>query len=114
MDFAGTTDPVAAYEAMTQIAQTAYEVGFASVWLIDHVAMLPQPSQEAAFEACTTIVAVARYPTGKIVAAGPRDDFGALARRFIPLPGHQVNQDETVAGVHLERWGAKAPCQCQA
>ena len=60
MDFAGTTDPVAAYEAITQIAQTADEVGFTSVWLIDHVTTLPRPSQEAAFEAWTTTAALAR------------------------------------------------------
>lgn len=49
-----STDPVEAYETMTHIAHTADEVGFRSVWLIDHFQTIPRPSQEVAFEAWTT------------------------------------------------------------
>jgi F420-dependent oxidoreductase-like protein len=60
MDLVGMKDPVEAYETMTQIAHTADETGFASVWLVDHFHTIPQPSQEVTFEAWTTTAALAR------------------------------------------------------
>jgi F420-dependent oxidoreductase-like protein len=59
-DFSESKDPVAAYETMTHIAHTADEMGFTSVWLIDHLDTLPRSSQEIAFEAWTTTAALAR------------------------------------------------------
>lgn len=59
-DFVASNDPVEAYETITTIARTADEVGFSSVWLIDHLHTLFQPSQEMAFEAWTTTAALAR------------------------------------------------------
>ncbi len=56
-DFAESKDPVEAYETMTHLAQVAEEVGFTSVWLIDHVDTLPRSSQEVAFEIWTTTAA---------------------------------------------------------
>jgi F420-dependent oxidoreductase-like protein len=53
-------DPQAAYEAMTQVAQTADETGFASVWLVDHFHTLPTPAQEITFECWTSTAALAR------------------------------------------------------
>ena len=44
MDLVGITDPVEAYETMTQVAQTAEECGYESVWLVDHFHTVPQPS----------------------------------------------------------------------
>src|SRR6266700_3875098 len=60
MDLASIKDPVEAYEAMTRVAQTADEVGFDSVWLVDHFHTIPQPSQEVTFECWTTTAALAR------------------------------------------------------
>lgn len=60
MDLASIKDPVAAYETMTDVARTADEVGFTSVWLVDHFHTIPQPSQEVTFEAWTTTAALAR------------------------------------------------------
>src|SRR5207245_4143705 len=60
MDLAGIKDPVEAYEVMTRVAQTADEVGFASVGLVDHFHTTPRPSQEVTFECWTTTAAVAR------------------------------------------------------
>jgi F420-dependent oxidoreductase-like protein len=60
MDLVGIKDPVEAYEKMTRVAQTAEEVGFASVWLVDHFHTIPQPSQEVTFECWTTTAALAR------------------------------------------------------
>ncbi|HLZ57180.1 MAG TPA: LLM class F420-dependent oxidoreductase [Ktedonosporobacter sp.] len=60
MDLVGIKDHVEAYETMTQIAQTADETGFASVWLVDHFHTIPRPSQEVTFEAWTTTAALAR------------------------------------------------------
>jgi alkanesulfonate monooxygenase SsuD/methylene tetrahydromethanopterin reductase-like flavin-dependent oxidoreductase (luciferase family) len=59
-DLVDSKDPVEAYETVTRIAQTADEVDFTSVWMIDHLHTLPQPSQEIAFEAWTTTAALAR------------------------------------------------------
>jgi F420-dependent oxidoreductase-like protein len=60
MELASIKDPVEAYEAMTRVAQTADEVGFASAWLVDHFHTIPRPSQEITFECWTTTAAVAR------------------------------------------------------
>src|SRR5258708_15918433 len=60
MELASIKDPVEAYEAMTRVAQTADETGFASVWLVDHFHTIPHPSQEVTFECWTTTAAVAR------------------------------------------------------
>ena len=60
MDLASIKDPVEAYEAMTRVAQTADETGFASIWLVDHFHTIPQPSQEVTFECWTTTAALAR------------------------------------------------------
>src|SRR5260221_1616703 len=60
MDRASSKDPVEAYEAMTRVAQTADETGFASVWLVDHFHTIPRPSQEVTFECWTTTAALAR------------------------------------------------------
>ncbi len=60
MDLAHISDPVEAYETMTRVAQTAEEVGFDSIWLVDHLHTVPQPVQEKTFECWTTTAAVAR------------------------------------------------------
>jgi len=60
MELASIKDSVEAYEAMTRVAQTADEVGFASVWLVDHFHTRPQLSQEVTFECWTTSAALAR------------------------------------------------------
>jgi F420-dependent oxidoreductase-like protein len=57
---ASIKDPIEAYEAMRSVAQTADEVGFASVWLVDHVHTFPQPTQQHLFECWTTTAALAR------------------------------------------------------
>lgn len=60
MDLASIKDPVEAYETMTNVARTADETGYDSVWLVDHFHTIPQPSQEVTFEAWTTTAALAR------------------------------------------------------
>lgn len=60
MELAGIKDPVAAYETVTRVAQTAEEVGFASAWLVDHFHTIPHPSQEVTFECWTSTAALAR------------------------------------------------------
>src|SRR6266481_6830465 len=60
LDLVGIPDPVEAYEAMTRVAQTADEVGFDSVWLVDHFHTVPTPSQEVTFESWTSTAALAR------------------------------------------------------
>ncbi len=50
MELASIKDPETAYEAMTRVAQTADEIGFVSLWLVDHFHTIPHPSQEVTFE----------------------------------------------------------------
>ena len=60
MELANMKDPVEAYETMTQVAQVADEVGFESLWLVDHFHTIPKPSQEMTFECWTSASAIAR------------------------------------------------------
>ncbi|GHO50978.1 hypothetical protein KSX_91410 [Ktedonospora formicarum] len=60
MELASRKDPVEAYETMTQVAQVAEEVGFTSLWLVDHFQTFPRPSQEVTFECWTSASAIAR------------------------------------------------------
>src|SRR5258707_4745194 len=60
MELANVKDPVEAYETMTQVAQFADEVGFESLWLVDHFHTIPKPSQEMTFECWTSASAIAR------------------------------------------------------
>ncbi len=60
MDLVGIKDPVEAYETMTQVAQTAEELGYDSVWLFDHFHTVPVPTQEVTFECWTSTAALAR------------------------------------------------------
>jgi len=60
MDLVGINDPVEAYETMTQVAQTAEEVGYDSIWLFDHFHTVPEPTQEVTFECWTSTAALAR------------------------------------------------------
>ncbi len=60
MDLARIKDPVEAYETMTRVAQTADELGFASIWLVDHFHTIPRPSQEVTFECWMSTAALAR------------------------------------------------------
>src|SRR5947209_6987345 len=58
MEFAGIKEPVAAYELLTQVAVTAEEVGFDSLWLSD--ALWPGDPTQSLFECWTTTAALAR------------------------------------------------------
>ena len=60
MDLASVPDPVEAYEAMTGVARLADDLGFESLWLVDHFHTIPRPVQEKTFECWTTTAAVAR------------------------------------------------------
>lgn len=59
MDLAGIKNPIEAYETTTRFAQLADELGYASIWLVDHFHTL-QPSQEVTFECWTSTAALAR------------------------------------------------------
>lgn len=68
-ELAGIKDPVEAYETMTNVARTAEEVGFDTVWTSDafwpangpvNVYRDSQPLQEFLFECWTTTAALAR------------------------------------------------------
>lgn len=58
MELAGIKDPVEAYETMTQMALTAEEEGFDSLWLSD--ALWSGDSSQFLFECWTTTAALAR------------------------------------------------------
>lgn len=60
MDLVGISDPVEAYETMTQVACTAEELGYEAIWLFDHFHTVPVPTQEVTFECWTSTAALAR------------------------------------------------------
>jgi F420-dependent oxidoreductase-like protein len=53
-------DPIEVYETITRVAQAADELGFASLWLVDHFHPSPRGPREVPFECWTTTAAVAR------------------------------------------------------
>ncbi|MFE9328716.1 LLM class F420-dependent oxidoreductase [Nocardia sp. NPDC052278] len=58
-DFAGYTDPVAAYEKITALAKAADESGYETVWVADHFVPFPA-APNYIFESWTTLTALAR------------------------------------------------------
>lgn len=60
LDLTGIADPIAAYETMTRVAQTAEAEGYDSIWLYDHFHTVPVPTQEVTFECWTSTAALAR------------------------------------------------------
>ncbi|MEU4519109.1 LLM class F420-dependent oxidoreductase [Amycolatopsis sp. NPDC024027] len=58
-EFAGYTDPIAAFAKLLDLAKVADEVGFTTIWAPDH--FIPfGPSGSYVFEAWTTLAALAR------------------------------------------------------
>jgi F420-dependent oxidoreductase-like protein len=55
-------DPIAAYETMTRVAKAAEQLGFASIWLSDHLFSdaTSSPEERHYFECWTTTAALAR------------------------------------------------------
>jgi F420-dependent oxidoreductase-like protein len=61
MDLMEIADPVAKYEAMTQVAKTVDALpAFDSIWVYDHFHTVPTPEKETVFEAWTITAALAR------------------------------------------------------
>jgi F420-dependent oxidoreductase-like protein len=60
MDLVDIADPAEAYEAMSNVAKEAEELGFYSIWLYDHFHTVPQPTQEVTFECWMSTAALAR------------------------------------------------------
>ncbi|WP_460523419.1 LLM class F420-dependent oxidoreductase [Flindersiella endophytica] len=71
-ELASFGDPIEAYEVLTELARTADEVGFETVWVLDHLHTVP-PSQAYLFECWSTVAALARDTTrvriGQLVTA---------------------------------------------
>ncbi len=61
-ELAPGTDPLAAYENLTRIAQVADECGYETVWVVDHLHNAPG-TQGLMFESWTTAAALARDTT---------------------------------------------------
>lgn len=72
-DFAGHTDPVAAFDSITRLAQAADECGYSALWAADHFHTVPS-SQDYLFESWTTLTALARETSrirlGHLVTGG--------------------------------------------
>lgn len=54
------TDPVAAFEAMVEVAKAADAGEWDSIWVYDHFHTVPEPTQNPTFECWTTSAALAR------------------------------------------------------
>lgn len=60
MDLVGIGDPIAQWEAMTDVARAADAGSWDSIWLYDHFHTVPVPSAETTFECWTATAALAR------------------------------------------------------
>jgi F420-dependent oxidoreductase-like protein len=61
MDLAELADPVAQYEAMTNVAKVADQLEvFDSIWVYDHFHTIPQPTLNTTFECWSITAALAR------------------------------------------------------
>ena len=60
MNLAEVSDPVQAYDTMTNVAKAADETGYESVWMVDHFHTVPTPTQEVTFECWMSLAAIAR------------------------------------------------------
>jgi F420-dependent oxidoreductase-like protein len=61
MDLQEIADPVAQYEAMTQVAKTADNLpGYDSIWVYDHFHTVPTPEQSTVFECWMITAGLAR------------------------------------------------------
>ena len=60
MDLTEINDPVAQFEAMTDVAKAADKGAWDSVWVYDHFHTVPQPSMNTTFEAWTITATLVR------------------------------------------------------
>ncbi|MFL6109981.1 MAG: LLM class flavin-dependent oxidoreductase, partial [Catenulispora sp.] len=60
LDFLGFPDPVAGYERMTEIARTADEAGFETVWVADHLTPAVPGVPADVFESWVALAGLAR------------------------------------------------------
>ncbi|MEA2530084.1 MAG: hypothetical protein QOG89_1728 [Thermomicrobiales bacterium] len=65
MDLAEIPDPIAKYEAMTNVAKVADEGGWDSIWVYDHFHTVPTPKLETTFE-CWTITSTLARDTRRV------------------------------------------------
>ncbi len=65
MDLVGIPNPVAQYEAMTNVARQADKGGWDSIWVYDHFHTVPEPTMETTFE-CWTISATLARDTKRV------------------------------------------------
>lgn len=63
MDLVEIDDPVAQYEAMTNVAKKADKGGWDSIWVFDHFHTVPEPTMETTFECWTISATLARDTT---------------------------------------------------
>ncbi|MFI9456900.1 LLM class F420-dependent oxidoreductase [Amycolatopsis sp. NPDC052450] len=58
-ELAHITDPVDAFETVSQVARAGDRLGYETLWIVDHLHTIP-PSQSTFFECWTTLAALAR------------------------------------------------------
>ncbi len=60
MDLNAIDDPIAQFEAMTNVAKVADKGPWDSVWVYDHFHTVPEPTENSVFEAWTSTATLAR------------------------------------------------------
>ena len=84
MELADIDGAEAKWATAVDIAVTAEELGYDSIWVYDHVHNVPQPSSEAVFECWTTIAAISqrtsRVRLGQMVGCNSYRNPALLAK----------------------------------
>ncbi|MEY3700226.1 MAG: hypothetical protein RIT16_586, partial [Actinomycetota bacterium] len=60
MELVGIENPVEKWNAAVDIAVTAEELGFDSIWVYDHFHNVPRPAHETVFECWTVMAAISQ------------------------------------------------------
>ena len=102
-ELAGIDGAAAQWAKTVEIAERAEALGYDGVWVYDHLHNVPRPSNQAVFEAWTTLAAVSqrtrRVRLGLMVGCAPYRNPGLLAKMAATV--------DVVSGGRLD-WGIGA------
>ncbi len=103
MELSGIDGAAAQWDTAVDIALTAEQLGYDSIWMYDHFHNVPRPAHEAVFECWTTLAAISQRTTrvrlGQMVGCNSYRNPGLLAKITSTL--------DVISGGRLD-WGIGA------